>query len=297
MSSSLGITTSGSTTPLRVRPFRPDDQDAVLELIAADRVPGQPRPTPQMLDEALAGRSPFDGSWWEELEPPVTEVAHDRRGVLRGVVSSARRPRDGAGVILWLHCREDPTVAGFLISHVLARLGSGTVHAFEFASALGLGLEALPVRHRPVTRRALEDTGFTGHDLWRYMRAELPITGLPHLTDYTVSDCEEGRRIEVVRAGETVAEAVIGDPVARIGLLWWISVEPHARRKGLGLALLGTALHLLTDSGAHEVILYVDDDAPGDPARDRTAANRLYERAGFVEVDRLFSFTRDPRGV
>jgi hypothetical protein len=41
--------------------------------------------------------------------------------------------------------------------------------------------------------------------------------------------------------------------------------------------------------------LYVDDDAPpGDPERDRGAANRVYDRAGFTEVDRLLSFTRRP---
>jgi GNAT superfamily N-acetyltransferase len=104
-----------------------------------------------------------------------------------------------------------------------------------------------------------------------------------------------GKRLEVREGGGLVAEATIGCPAAGIGVLWWISVVPTARGRGLGLALLGSALDLLAGLGAREVILYVDDDAPpGDPERDRTAANALYNRAGFTEVDRLHSFTRRP---
>lgn len=36
---------------------------------------------------------------------------------------------------------------------------------------------------------------------------------------------------------------------------------------------------------------FVDDDEPRGE-RDRTAAKRLYKQAGFVEVDRLFSYER-----
>lgn len=56
---------------------------------------------------------------------------------------------------------------------------------------------------------------------------------------------------------------------------------------GLGMRMLGSALHQLTELGASEVILYVDDDAaPDDPERGRGAANRLYDAAGFVAADR-----------
>ncbi|MFI0820917.1 GNAT family N-acetyltransferase [Streptomyces sp. NPDC021098] len=137
-----------------VRPYAPDDAAAVLGLIAADALPGQPPTTPAMLAEALAGRSPVDGGWWGE-------------------------------------------------------------------------------------------------------------------------------------------QATVGHPVAGVGVLWWIGVIPTARGRGLGRALLGHALDLLARLGAHKAVLYVDDDAPpGDPERDRTAANALYDRAGFTEVDRLHSFTR-----
>ncbi|MFD8148136.1 hypothetical protein [Streptomyces sp. NPDC059708] len=30
------------------------------------------------------------------------------------------------------------------------------------------------------------------------------------------------------------------------------------------------------------------------PERDRTAANRMHDRVGFTEIDRLHSFTRHP---
>ncbi|OEJ21609.1 hypothetical protein AS594_39465 [Streptomyces agglomeratus] len=73
-------------------------------------------------------------------------------------------------------------------------------------------------------------------------------------------------------------------------MLWWIEVAADARGRGLGRAMLGSALDALTGLGAKEVILYVDDDAPRGDERDRTAANRLYESAGFTEIDRLYSY-------
>lgn len=278
-----------------MRGYQARDEAAVLELVAADRVAGQPGVTGWMLGEALAGRSVVDGGWWEALESPTTEVLCDPAGVVVGVVSYAVRPSDGAGVLLWLHCREEAVLVEALLDRVLGQFGGRAVYAFEFASALSLGLEGLPVRHRGVTRRVLEAAGFSGADLWRYMRVDLPVAGLPRAGHVVVTEGEErlGRQLEVREGGETLAQATIGRPVDGIGVLWWISVAPPARRRGLGLALLGSALGLLTELGAREAILYVDDDAPaGDPERDRTPANALYERAGFTEVDRLHSFCR-----
>ncbi|WP_340555934.1 GNAT family N-acetyltransferase [Streptomyces sp. GSL17-111] len=280
-----------------VRPYDDAaDREAVLSLIAADRLVGQPVGTSGMLTEALAGRSAVDAGWWAELDPPVTDLAQDAAGQVLGVVSYATRASDGAGLILWLHCCEDHGVAQALVAHVLGRLGSRTVFAFEFASALTAGLEGLPVRHRAATQAALEEAGFAGRDLWRYMHRPLPAADLPRAAQVHVRDCEElpGKQVEIREGGEVLAQATIGRPEAGIGVLWWISVTPTARGRGLGMGLLGTSLDLLTGLGADEVILYVDDNAPGDPERDRTAANALYDRAGFREVDRLFSFTRQP---
>jgi hypothetical protein len=107
-------------------------------------------------------------------------VAHDPAGTVVGVVSYAVRPRDGAGLVLWLHGREDPTVIGFLLDRALGRLRDLPVaDAFDFATALGLGLEALPVRHRAATRAALEHRGFSGRELWRYLHRWLPAPDLP----------------------------------------------------------------------------------------------------------------------
>jgi GNAT superfamily N-acetyltransferase len=294
----VAIIRFGSAKQLSVRPYEPEDEQAVLDLIHADWLPGQPQTNATMLAEALAGRSPVDGGWWAELAPPTTEVIHNGGGEVLGVVSYAMRPSDGAGLILWLHClEENQDLAEALITRALDQLGPRTVYAFEFASALTLGLEGLPVRHRPATRRALETAGFTPRDLWRYMHAPLPIAGLPHAAHYTVTETGDppGNRLEIREGGELVAEATIGCPVAGIGVLWWISVVPAAQGRGLGLALLGSALDLLAGMGADQVILYVDDDAPpGHTERDRTAANRMYDRAGLKQVDRLFSFTRRP---
>jgi ribosomal protein S18 acetylase RimI-like enzyme len=85
-----------------------------------------------------------------------------------------------------------------------------------------------------------------------------------------------------------------GAPVGGIGVIWWIEVQPEARGAGIGRHLVDTALDLLWKSGAREAILYVDDDEPG-AERDRTAANRLYDACGFVEVDRLYSYIRRRR--
>ncbi|MEW1721199.1 GNAT family N-acetyltransferase [Streptomyces sp. NPDC093109] len=270
----------------------------MLALVNADRIEGQPATTSSMLAEALAGRSPVDSGWWAGLDAPVTDVVHDVAGTVLGVVSCAVRRSDDTGFILWMHGRETPAVVGALIDHALATMGrKRTVSAFEFASALSLGLEGLPAGHRPATRRALEAAGFSGRNLWRYMHAGLPIVGLPHASHYEVRDCEDppGKCLEVREDGELLAEATIGRPVAGIGVLWWISVAPAARGRGLGPALLGSGLDLLQGLGAREVILFVDDDAPADdPERSRAAANRMYDRAGLAEVDRLFSFSRRP---
>ncbi|MER6570828.1 GNAT family N-acetyltransferase [Streptomyces sp. NPDC001093] len=81
-------------------------------------------------------------------------------------------------------------------------------------------------------------------------------------------------------------------PCRARGFQWWIGVEPAARGRGLGRALLDTALDVLHRMGASEVILFVDDDAPLGDDRDRTAAKALYKSSGFEEIDRLHSFTK-----
>jgi ribosomal protein S18 acetylase RimI-like enzyme len=279
-------------TALSIQAMRDGDIAGVLDLINADRLPGQPVCTMAMLALATAGRSPIDSAWWEELSDLRTEVLADPAGTIVGVISYAHRSRDDAGVILWLHAREVPAVTGTLLDHALAQVADRpVVEAFSFATALGLGLEALPVRHRSTTHAALIARGFITSDLWRYMHRRLP-ADLP-ITSYRSRPSEDhaGKVLQIEENSVVVAEATIGDPISGVGVLWWIGVDPAARGRGLGLKLLGSAMDLLGGLGAKEVILYVDDDAPdGDPERSRAAANVMYDHAGFIEVDRLHSY-------
>jgi ribosomal protein S18 acetylase RimI-like enzyme len=241
-----------------LRSFVPADTPAVLALAGAEKLPGQPRPTSAMLADALGGRSSVDHAWWEELGQPSTDVAQDQHGGIVGAVSYALRPKDGTGVILWLHCREDPAVAGDLIAHACARLGHRPMEAFSFATALTLGLEALPVRHRPATHDALQEAGFGGERLWRYMHTHLPAKGLPLAPGLRIGPEESdpsARRLQVRQDQRMVAEAVIGCPLQGIGVLWWIGVMPDVRGRGLGRAMLGSALDALDSFGAREAIL------------------------------------------
>ncbi|MFE6461492.1 GNAT family N-acetyltransferase [Streptomyces cinereoruber] len=275
---------------LALRPYTDQDRSTVLDLINADRLHGQPLVDRPMLADALAGRSRIDAGWWEELDPPVTTVATGSSGTVLGVVSCAVRPQDGTGLILWMHCGKSTVVARALVHHALTALADCRKwEAYQFASALTLGLEGLPVAHRPAVHAALTGQGFTARDEWRYMRRTLPASGLPSL-ETGVEPVAEGWRLTAGEKDRVEAEATVGLS-GTTGVLWWIGVEQAARGRGLGRAMLGSALDFLSARGANEVILYVDD-ASGDPEQDRTAANALYESAGFVQVDRLFSYQR-----
>lgn len=280
-----------AVTEYTIRPFRGDDTASVLAVINRDRVLGQPAVTEQMLAEAVAGRNDVDSGWWAELSNVTTEVALAATGHVCGVISFARRSRDNAGVILWLHAAENDDVISVLLDRALAQFaGTKAVEAFSFASALTVGLEALPMRHRPLTHAALVQRGFTFEDLWRYMHRKLSVPQAETIS-YAWSDEDGTRKLRVHDGRDVIAEAAIGFPEHGIGVLWWIGVEPQARARGLGSKLLAAALCVLFELGAEEAILYVDDDEPGG-GRDRTAANRLYDRAGFTEIDRLYSYRR-----
>ncbi|MFE3496204.1 GNAT family N-acetyltransferase [Streptomyces sp. NPDC059175] len=282
-------------TGVTLRPCTPTDTLDLLALADAERLPGQPRPTRAMLTDALAGRAGTDQASWGELTPPLADVAQNRQGRTVGAISYALRPADGTGVILWLHCHEDTNMAERLVRHACAYFGHRPIEAFSLATPLTLGLEALPVRHRSGTCKALENAGFNGTRLRRYLHTPLPVRHLPLAPGLRIQqdDADPGaRRLRAHHDHRMVAEAVIGRPVQGIGVLWWIGVLPDVRRRGLGRAMLGSALHALSTLGAREAILYVDDDAPpGDP-RDRTAANALYDSAGFTEIDQLHCYRR-----
>ncbi|MFF3764080.1 GNAT family N-acetyltransferase [Streptomyces sp. NPDC001922] len=284
-------------TEVALRPYGPADESAALDLINADRLPGQPRATAAMLAEALVGRSRADIDWWAELDAPRTDVATGPGGEVLGIVSYALRRQDDTGLILWAHCHENPLVARALIDHATSAFTPRAVDAFHLTSALTLGLEALPVGHRPATRTALERSGFVGERRWRYLRRGLPAPELPRADGVTVgpgTDDDPFSRYLIAReAGAVTAEALIGTWDG-CGALWWIGVEEYARARGLGRRLLGSALETLGDLGATQVILLLDDadEATAQEVQDRTAAGALYDRAGFAEIDLLHAYTR-----
>lgn len=269
----------------------------VLELINADRLPGQPACDAAMLAEAAAGRSTVDAGWWDALDQVFIDILRDTQGTIRGVVSYARRRATDTAVILWLHGCEEAATIDALVDHAVNQLaGSSAIDAFEFASALAVGVEALPVRHRPTTRTTLLAHGFVEMDLWRYMRRDLPTPELPIVAEAQVLPNPEnpGWLIHLQQSdGNQIGEAQVSVPAPGLGVLWWITINPGHRGRHLGRPLLGSALDVLHQHGAREAILFVDDDAPLDhPERGRGAANRLYDRAGFIEVDRLCSYRR-----
>ncbi len=117
---------------MTVHPYVAADRAAALDLINADRMPGQPVATPGMLADALTGRSCVDAGWWAELDHPETLVVTDITGATVGVISCALRPRDGHGVILWLNCQEDEVVARALLDDAADVLGPHrTLDAFQ----------------------------------------------------------------------------------------------------------------------------------------------------------------------
>ena len=77
-------------------------------------------------------------------------------------------------------------------------------------------------------------------------------------------------------------EAPLGMVMSRIlfeeAEILTLAVAPEARRRGVGLALVGAAAGLARQGGASSLILEVGEDNPG--------AVALYERAGFVQAGR-----------
>ncbi|MEU6371096.1 GNAT family N-acetyltransferase [Streptomyces sp. NPDC046931] len=280
----------------RLRPFESADEAGVLELLAADRLPGQPACSAWMLADAVAGRSAADLDVWAALEGTViTTVLCTPGGHIAGVISCAGQPGDGTVLLLWLHCREDFSTAQALIAQALECCASRPVHAFTLACAVTRGLVGLPGYRRRVTREALQAAGFTIRGGRRYLRAELPIAGLPHVADFQMKDTDSpwGKHLEVRRSGHVLAQATLEGPVDGVGLIRSITVAPHARGQGMGVGLLGSALDVLVGLGAREAIVYLDE--PGaDPERDPAVALRTYAASDFTEVDRLLTFARLP---
>jgi ribosomal protein S18 acetylase RimI-like enzyme len=272
---------------VNLRPLGPGDTPQLCALVDADRLPGQPRCTPEMVGRTLAGQSSVDAWWWQQLVCRTALGAISGGGELVGAAAAGRRA-DGRRYLLWLHAREDPGTAARLLEGLLPPDPGAADYAFWFATDLSLGLEGLPRSARGTTHEVLIDAGFTGEDRWLYLRAG----GAGPAPDEAVERHGEGGdlRLELSRGGTTVAAAEVGLPVPGIGILWWIEVDPAHRRRGLGRQVLRAARHALAGAGARETVLFVDHDDPA--TRDRRPALGLYLSEGFTVVDHLWSYRR-----
>ncbi|MFD7282104.1 GNAT family N-acetyltransferase [Streptomyces sp. NPDC059862] len=97
-------------------------------------------------------------------------------------------------------------------------------------------------------------------------------------------------------SAKPVAEAVVSVGADRTATVYGIETLPTRRRCGLGHKLLAQSLALLSEQGAGEVALVVDDGPHPDP--DSQAASRLFESFGFTLVDQLWTYQRQrPRAT
>jgi ribosomal protein S18 acetylase RimI-like enzyme len=286
--------------PLQVQRLRYEDLPFVLDLVNADQLPGQPACSRHALDRALRGESSVDASWWKELAN-VQAVVAQRGGVPVGAASFAIAPADRSGWVLWLHAKEDRAVVEALVDHVLTELTrSSHLYAFWIATALTLGVEALPVKQRRVTGEVLQASRLLGRDSWSYL-----VAPLEHGTiDAGVE--ELGAVIPTSGRGEMPAwRLAVGDPeqpLARAevvlgpggcGALSWLEVELAERGRGIGRRLAQQALRFLTLRGAQTVAAVVAQNEAHD--HDRGSVVHLLESVGFREVDRLRSYESPKR--
>ncbi|MET8508900.1 GNAT family N-acetyltransferase [Streptomyces sp. NPDC004787] len=263
----------------------------MLELVAADLLPGLPEPTSAELDQALAGTC-LGGPVRAVLKGVRTEVLACADGRIVGVASWAERSPDGAGALLWLHCLEDEQhLARALIERAVAGLGRRTVNAFMEPTALAP--VGLPARMRPGTRRALEECGFSGTDHGRYLHRRLDDRGGRLYAVADVVECPglPGWRLQLrERDGSRIGEALVSVPVEGTTALQWLSLAPSPSSRGN--IVLEQCLAHLADRGVREVTAVLSAPAEGQP--DLDAALALHTAAGFDEIDQLHVYTRRP---
>jgi ribosomal protein S18 acetylase RimI-like enzyme len=273
---------------LRVRPLTPDDVGALCRLVEADRLPGQPACTPEMVAWTLAGRSRLHRWWWQQLVAFRMLAVESTGGNLMGAGATGRRA-NGWRYLLWLHAREDPPVVEHLLGSFLQGIGpADPVYAFWFSTELSVGLDGLPRRARAVTHDALLAAGFTGVDRFAYLRADEP--GPSPEVSFRCRGQGGDFHLEIGPEDAPLGAADSSLPAAGLGTVWWLEVEEAHRRRGTGRQLLRAARSLLAEAGATETILLVDHDDPVE--RDRRPALALYRSEGFSVVDHLWSYRR-----
>lgn len=262
--------------PPTARAMTADDESAVASLIDADRLPGQ-----------LAARE-------RSLEPDgETLVVVGRQGLLAGVVCCRVRPSDGAGLIMWLHGREDFDVVAALIALARAHLGRRPLYACT-GPATATGIPGLAIDHRPESARALTRAGFSPVSAQRYFLRDLttapPVAPTYPLADVTPVTSPPGWLLKLNDTdGSHMATAILRAPTpqtADMAVLWQLNVRAVYRRKGVATHLLAQSLHQVAAHGAHHITADAsDDDLP---------AARLLATAGFMPLDTLTVYHRRP---
>ncbi|MCW2874279.1 GNAT family N-acetyltransferase [Actinacidiphila oryziradicis] len=272
-----------------VRPYHPKDEPVVRELINADRLPGQPCCTRDMLADATRGPSHLAG--WVAPAQPCISVLADAEDQPHGVIVFLAWPDVPVGLICWLHAREDPAALRALLTHAVAELaGCPLVEAFVGAPPDTLGPGGLSRTRRAATHHALLETGFTGRRQGYYLHRPLPVEGLPAKVVADVFPCEfpPGYRLIIREADEPVAETLVSVGPDHTATVRWIETLCTQRRHGLAQQLLSQALALLAEHGATEVALVVEDLPETVP--DSRAAPRLFSSFGFAFIDQLWTY-------
>ncbi|MER6434650.1 GNAT family N-acetyltransferase [Streptomyces sp900105245] len=269
----------------RVRAIEMGDHAAVLALVDADRLVGQPAAGGELLT-AVSRKG---------LVRPATLVLTDTRGTIRGVAHCAVRTSDGAGLIGWLHTLEDIEAAAALIAAARAQLGpvpmlyagTGPTQPPQAGIFPLLGI----AQHRcPSTTRALSSAGFTEAATRLYFHHPLtpaPAPPIEPLADLRAATDPPGFQLTLYATdGHPMASAVLHRWDDEHWHLRHLSVRADHRKRGIASHLLAQCLHTAHARGATSLIAHTHEN-------DHISA-RLLEHAHFTTIDTLTIHHRRP---
>jgi ribosomal protein S18 acetylase RimI-like enzyme len=253
-----------------------DDVKTTLDLINSSRLPGQP---PASESDLLA-----------DLAAPGAVLAVTRDAGARGLACYVSG--EGGPNLCWFYAPDDRALVRRTIEEALGPGGGGCTSAFNLPTAVGWGIPGLSVDRRPETHTVLVELGFQPRRRWLYMRGK-PAFRARHVADLVKETRPNHWVLTVLHGDEHVAEAKVELGASGKGIVRWIAVAEGLRGRGLGRALFDQATNLLGSNGATDVVLFVNDEAPGgEPA----AALKLYTGAGFTVTDQLVGYERGASG-
>lgn len=259
-----------------IRPYASTDSSAVRDLVACDGLPGEGVPPSELPIESIDGREIFI----------ATDLADGQ--VCGAMCLSVRRP-DDAGLIHWLHGREDFHTIAALLSFSRAHFGPRTLYAFV-KPITRAGVPGIPLSRRPATVRALTAAGFTPSISQHYLQLELtesPPQDDEPIADVTLLNNYQGWRFVVFGTdGRIRASALLSKPdtVSGTATLWHFAVHPAYRRQGIGSRLMTQCLEVAADRGASRVSATVDINAD--------LFFHLLSTYGFELIDTLATYQR-----